>query len=515
MEKITIVCLLEAYRQRVERGEIQFLQKNSEDCGDVLQLIKPLLARIKEAEGKPKGLSFNLDWNKTHESGRELWEKLVGCALHDIDRVAKGNSKLFNFAKAAASFEDLLYGMDERYRDHTLHSLWVYLLGEHILRDYIPDIYESLDWYLHNDLLKDSSYYSPKLLRESKTREKELLEKTNKRKDASWCLIALCHDLGYSLSRLHDLNKSVEKVIDYLDIPGFSRIGYSFEIEHQYLGSSFLELMADELFIVASTDNKDIVTKNFRESGSYWRLCRALEKRQHGIYSSFVIYKLLDIFAETWVRDPAEPYGLDDGEAVDNLILGSILFAIAQHAFEFAHLTNIGSLADILVLVDELEEFSRFGRQLQARQYQDTMADVSVAFPSHKNGNTRNFDIEITYAVAKEWSAERFFVIKAKALCQKYSLESQSQDEWDDRGLVRNAVNSIKMIVEKDASRFTFYLCRDPKKTKGQLPKSKTGGYEAGEYHLECYDDEIKILPTKGKKLTLDEWFGLPKSNNI
>jgi len=509
MEKITVVSLLEKYKQRVDRGEIQFLQKGSRDQGEVLKLIGPLLARIKKAGEKPEGLSVNLDWHKTHEEGRELWEKLVSCALHDIDRVAKGNSKLFNFAKATASFEDLLYGMDERYRDHTIHSLWVYLLGEHILRDHIYDIYKNLDWYLHNDLLRDSSYYPTKLLRESKTREKELLEKVNERKDASWCLIALCHDLGYSISRLHDLNKSVEKVIDYLDIPGISRIGYSFEIEHQYLGSSFLELMADELYIIAGTDNKDIVTKNFREAGSYWRLCRALEKRQHGIYSSFVIYKLLDIFAETWVRDPAEPYGLENREAVDNLIRGNILFAIAQHDFEFAHLATIGSLADVLVLADELEEFSRFGRQLQARQYRDTMADVSVSFPSRKNGNTRSFDIEITYEVAKEWCIESFFVIKAKALCQKYSLENQ--EEWDDRGLVRNAVNSINMIVEQGGSRFTFYLCSDPNKTKGQLPKSKTGGYEAGEYHLECYDDEILVL-TKGKKLPIDDWFGLNQS---
>ena len=506
MNKITVFGLLDGYRQRVERGEIQFLQKDSQDCGDVLQLIEPLLARIKEAEGKLEGLSTHLDWNKTHDEGRALWEKLVACALHDIDRVAKGNSKLFKFARAAASFEDLLYGMDERYRDHTLHSLWVYLLGEHILRDHILDIYENLDWYLHNDLLRDPSSYTSKLLRESQTREKEILEKVNEHKDASWCLIALCHDLGYSLSRLHDLNKSVEKVIDYLDIPGFSRIGYSFELEHQYLGSSFLELMADELYIVSTTDNKDIVTKNFREAGSYWRLCRALEKRQHGIYSAFVIYKLLDIFAETWVRDPAEPWGLEEDEAVDNLDRGNILFAIAQHDFMFAHLNTIGSLADILVLADELEEFSRFGRQLQARQYHDTMADVSISFTPHKNGNRRTYDIDITYEVAKEWSAEKFFVMKANNLCQKYSLESQN--DWSDRGLIQNVIDNIEMVVKKDASKFTFCLSSDTHKTSGWLPKSRKGEHPAGLYCLLCHDDKI-VVSTKDGGISLEEWFGI------
>ncbi len=58
-------------------------------------------------------------------------------------------------------------------------------------------------------------------------------------------------------------------------------------------------------------------------------------------------------------------------------------------------------------------------------------------------------------------------------------------------------------------NKFTFYLCSDPSKTRGQLPKSKKGVYEAGEYPLECYDDEIKVLLIKGEKLTLDQWFDL------
>ena len=100
MEKITVVRLLDGYRQRVERGEIQFLQKGSRSQSEVLVLIQPLLVSLKEAEEKPGSLSDNLDWHETHVQGRSLWEKLVGYALQGIDPEAKGDSQLFEFAEA-------------------------------------------------------------------------------------------------------------------------------------------------------------------------------------------------------------------------------------------------------------------------------------------------------------------------------------------------------------------------------------------------------------------------------
>ena len=69
----------------------------------------------------------------------------------------------------------MLYGLDIHYRDHTLHSIWVYFVGEHILRDFLPDIHGNLNWYVYNDIERDKSDYSDKLLKEA--RQKEVLEK--------------------------------------------------------------------------------------------------------------------------------------------------------------------------------------------------------------------------------------------------------------------------------------------------------------------------------------------------
>ncbi|MFB0556991.1 MAG: hypothetical protein ACETVW_03945 [Dehalococcoidia bacterium] len=503
--QITLPLLLESYKTRVEKGEIQFLQKGSGNQREVLDLIQPLLKSLKKAEKEPGGLSVNLDWHETHVQGRSLWEKLVGYALQGIDPVAKGDSELFEFAEATANFEDLLYGMSRYYRDHTLHSLWVYFLGEHILRDHLLDnVYRNLDWYVHNSILSDPSSYTSKLMGVAKDTERELLSSANKKKDAVWCLTALCHDLGYSLSQLKGLNESVERVLKYFDLPGFTRVGYSFEIEHQYLASQFLDLTVGEIWVVPSPDNKEVLIKNFRNDADYWRLCRALEKRQHGAYSSFIIYKLLDIFADVWVRDPAEPWGLDEAEAVDNLIRGNILFAIAQHEFEFAHLSTMGSLADILVLADELEEFSRFGRQLLTRKYNDTMADVSISFKPPKTTHRRSLDIDITYEVAEDYDPKEFYLRKAKKLCRKYSL---SEKDDSSRGSARYMIGNIKMVVKKAGIEFSFRLSSDPAKTEGQLPKESTGRYPAGTYRLLCHDDKI-LVSTEKRDIALEDWFG-------
>ena len=87
-----------------------------------------------------------------------------------------------------------------------------------------------------------------------------------------------------------------------------------------------------------------MLIKCYRDDSTYWRLCRALEKKEHGILSSYLIYKILGIFAESSVRGPAEEWGLNDIEAKENTIRGDILFAIAQHEFDFAHLNQLAQI---------------------------------------------------------------------------------------------------------------------------------------------------------------------------
>ncbi|MHA1211837.1 MAG: hypothetical protein ACTSSH_05180, partial [Candidatus Heimdallarchaeota archaeon] len=43
--------------------------------------------------------------------------------------------ELFKYFKEFVEFEELIFASDSFYRDHTLHCLWVYFLGEYLFNN--------------------------------------------------------------------------------------------------------------------------------------------------------------------------------------------------------------------------------------------------------------------------------------------------------------------------------------------------------------------------------------------
>jgi len=213
METMTALSLLNAYEKWVERGEIQFLEKDSIDQIAVLEQLRSLIVLFKKASFNPGDLSSNLDWAEAHEKGSRLWKSLMSAAINHIDPESQGQRELFDYVKAATEFEDLLYGLEPYYRDHTLHVLWVYFIGEFILRDHLPDVRDNPNWYLYNDIERSASEYSASLRKKAKDSEAKFSNEIGEMKDAVWCVTALCHDLGYSLAKLDKLNDKARNVL--------------------------------------------------------------------------------------------------------------------------------------------------------------------------------------------------------------------------------------------------------------------------------------------------------------
>jgi hypothetical protein len=516
-DKLSVLFLLKRYLKWLQAGEIGFVKKGSLECGQITNLVTGLIQDFRSA-GECKGsLSDNLDWHETHSKGRELWHHLASSSLNQIDTTSKGNSELFEFLESATQFEELLYGLEPYYRDHTLHSLWVYLIGEYILRDLMPDIRDNLDWYIFNDVELEKRKYKKREEKQAvviaRSREDEVRTKVNKHQDAIWCIIALCHDLGYSLAKLSNINDRVKDVLKYFDVRAFQRIGYSLDIEHQNLVGQFLELMAMDVRIVPSdnyqdatlTEEERVLIGCYRDDSAFWQVCRAMEKKQHGILSSYLIYKILGIFGDTYIRGAAERWGLDNTEAAYNVIRGDILYAIAQHEFEFAHLSRMNGLAEILVLADELEEFSRYGREMVTRKYRDTAANASVSFtpPNPKRG--KNIAIDMSYDFERSRTASDFFNFywrKSGSLCRLFSLDQED----DKRGFSR--ISRITSTFRYKRRRLDFKISRSKKRhNSAKLPKTKIDGneLEAGRYDVSFLDDSI-LVHVSDEKYSLKKW---------
>lgn len=515
MDKISVLVLLKKYKEWMKK-DIKFLEKESPEKKEISECLDYLIEAFKkakdDAKAKKNELSDNLDLHSIHEKGKKLWRNLMSLCLEDIDETAKGNSKLYEFIDKATDFEDILYGLERYYRDHTLHSLWVYFIGEYILREKLTNLHDNLYWYVFNDIKEndeaennaDSMVNDKKEEKESsysKAEEKiiNLHTEVNKKKDAIWCIIALCHDLGYSMSKLSKLNEKVKGVLDFFDLVSDSHVGYEFNIEHQYNITQFLELMAMDVRIV-NNDEEEPKIKCIRDDSTYWRLCRALEKKQHGIYSAYLIYKVLGVFADSWVGSTADNF--DEDEAVDNIIRGVILFAIAQHEFEFAHLNFIGGLAELLILADELEEFSRLGRQLLSRKYHDTMAHSDIIFNIIDNEGVNEVEITFNYEVTKENDLKKFFYRKAQRLAQVFSLGV-------DAKISPYSMRITKIFMKAKKGRNTFAVEMAEEAFKGALPKFKKN--KKGDYILKCKDDVLTVLPEGKDPVPLSEWMIIEK----
>ena len=164
-------------------------------------------------------------------------------------------------------------------------------------------------------------------------------------------------------------------------------------------------------------------------------------------------------------------------------------------------------LADILILADELEEFSRFGRPLLSREYQPTTANANVELiPEDKD-----ITIKITYNVNEDHNLIHFFIRKAQRLCRIYSLGER--DEITGPYRIKQIVMTAKKVKNSKPLGINIELNINPDDNKFQLQDYKSSGTASNsdtkDYHIRLYDDKIYLVLDKEDE-TLSESFKNP-----
>ena len=208
------------YLERMAKDEILFLKGKDSLKEDIRKALEQL---IEESKMNNKILLATV-----------LWKKLFESAMSYISSNKKGYDKIFKYFDSYVEFEELIFASDSFYRDHTLHCLWVYFLGEYLFNNpefselYRLDRETSESYKLLSKLPGSLGIVEGKDARQLEE-VLNLEEDFAPLKDSVRCLSALTHDLGYPLKKIEKINKSMNKVLPFFAIHNFANFSFEYE----------------------------------------------------------------------------------------------------------------------------------------------------------------------------------------------------------------------------------------------------------------------------------------------
>lgn len=405
---------MDFYLQLIKENQIKFLV-------DQKQLKKLVIKHIKAMQKKD-------DIHDKIKTAKELWKVLFEAAMVYIDPDKQGFDQLFEYFNQFVDFEELIFASESFYRDHTLHCLWVYFLGEYIF---------------HNPVFS-SLFVNKERQIKNKAKEREFyleLDQPNifgdfydyldniigilKLDDAIRCVISLAHDLGYPLKKINKINTAIGKVLPFFSISEFSKFTFQYENIQQFFIEHLVELISykismsidtsgmeyEELQLIAVPYNRigritEMIARDqepdpqlIQELKEYLdgiderekfmlrrifvgkgkieksmsnvlRYANDFEYYQHGIMSSYLLMKLVNSFSniDLTFSNP-DDLPLEDLDFATLYGKMKILNAMADHTSPGYQISDFDDYSSQLILVDEIEEFSRISRANQYRTF--------------------------------------------------------------------------------------------------------------------------------------------------
>lgn len=424
MKLVNENVVMDYYLEELDQNRITFLVKKPEARKKIMQTI----IQLKNSD----------DLHEKIMVAKELWKMLFKSAMSLIDSDKRGYDDLFAYFDEYVNFEELIFASDSFYRDHTLHSLWVYFLGEYIFRkkEFQPM------WKQFNQPFRLLAK-AKKILEELKKPEIfepqiktiEAIAPLVELEDAMRCVIALTHDLGYPLKKITKINKAIRKILPYFAVFDVQEFKFQFDTTQQFYITKFLELLGYGIFIgpdvyKPSFEDKELIANileklndllvstleaeqipkeefkkikeeldklspkqvyllnnTFRLRGrseiqipQMLRFADDFEKFKHGILSSFLLMKLLKAFSEIDIHySTPERLPIDDMNLPSVFAKLEILAAIANHTSSY-RISNFNDFSALLIFIDEIEEFSRISRANQFRQFVNEFCKSAIAF---------------------------------------------------------------------------------------------------------------------------------------
>lgn len=272
--------------------------------------------------------------------------------------IAYGIDNLEKYHDRYSEFEGLLYGASSYYRDHVFHSIRTWLLGVFCLLKQMPG---------------DAPLFIEQMTIDGGS-SKEFSSKINFfEKISMWTLIALCHDLGYPLEKSQQILDKTQKMMkEFIPHPNIWN-NFGFSGVQDNINEYIIKFMSTKMVrkkelniknkTIEEKEANDDITEDAIYLGRvqpkyYLKYTKSLERFNHGIISSVIIYKMLLYFLESDfnLNDDYE-YKYEDARQF--YIRREILRAMASHTCMDIYNIYLTTFSSVLFLCDELQEWGR------------------------------------------------------------------------------------------------------------------------------------------------------------
>ena len=459
MNFINESTVLNFYLKEIDKDAIEFLKNKLE-----------LKASIKENVIKLREVT---SIHEKIETSKKLWKLLFEAAMSYIDPDMRGYDELFKYFDEYVVFEELIFASDSFYRDHTIHCLWVYFLGEYLVKaeefkEIFKNVYQEINGHLEVVKAFEGTKFD-----EYAEEYIDVINKMNiiRYEEAMRCVAALTHDLGYPIKKINKINSCIGKMLPYFSIKNYDEFDFNYNPVQSGFIEEFIKFMTLEFTF--STENIDKTTsKKIDEvalkvfkineetntiSGVYQeeldklnsselellqqlftlkgtlrdnltarlRYLNDFEEYQHGIMSAFLLVKTVKAFRNTnfRYRDNVN-VNLSEIDMKSFVIKSQILTAISNHTSDGYQIKSIETISEVLTLVDELEEFSRISRANLNRQFIREFCKSNIYY----DNGVLNIDFVFDNESIDNLDPERAFKGRCKRFLTLFDIKNLSEN---------------------------------------------------------------------------------------
>lgn len=442
------------YEQLVKNEKITFLKGRKRHADLVLRGVEVL----RKSE----------DMHSRIQAAKDLWKVLFEAAMTYIDPDKSGYDDLFSYFDKFVEFEELIFASDSFYRDHTLHVLWVYFLGEYI---YFEDQYERMLAPYQTDMESIMHFFdffdkvTDGKMGKQACKVRDGVAKRMLNKCAVRCLTTLTHDLGYPVKKVSKINHAIKTVLPYFGLHTYDEFEFHYSTEQKKFIEGFLTVMSlsiqikleqeDETEVEAllasfaehgkldfktlmdyefSENEKEMLSKNMESSyliqpthKKMMEQSKNFETFQHGILSAYLLMRHLPAFSSlNWIYSDKPNTVFPNSVEIDQLFSKvDILGAISNHTSDTYRITSIDDASAYLTLMDELEEFSRISRANQSRSYVEEFCRTAL-------GMTEDGWFEIVFVFDNDsidgLDPERAFKGRCRRFLSLFDIQNMSDD---------------------------------------------------------------------------------------